>query len=492
MLAYLLRRMLWMVPTFLGILIINFAVLRMQDVSLAETLVGGGEAGERQADGKQMAAQVQGHLVKLRRTGRDLPALLNTRGFIGPEGIVERLRAAERVGTTKDSDAFRAEVELWSGGSLLVEPLAGVLRDPAQARYHGPAATALTYAMMPIVLPETAERQGVAWVEAARTRIQELERLRVGYRNERGTGFATTDPKVADKVARLLVLVDASPGEWDRSTRRWTALVGETGFTDFFAKLLTGTLYSETRKQPVWDLIAERWQISFTYNFIAIAIGWIGAVLIGIRSARRMNTFEDKATTQVLFLTWSLPSFFVGTLFLHLLCTDHPGGRTAWFPNRGILSPDHAWMSTWEWLKDAAWHATLPLIVLCYGSFTSLSRYMRGSLLDQLGSDYARTARAKGVDEDGVVYRHTVPNSMITMITLGSGLLASLFGGSVIVEQIFSIPGLGQLLLDAAIQRDAPLVMGSTIISVGLLLIGILIADILYAVVDPRVRARYA
>lgn len=491
MLAYLIRRMLWMIPTFLGILMINFAVLRMQDVSLSEALAGGGEAGERNADSKQMAAQIQDYLIKLRRTGRDLPALLNTRGFISKEGALAWLKSAERMIPGKDSEAFRAEVSLWSAGPLLVEPLAEVLRDPALSRYQGPAATALTYTMAPVILSESEGGQGSAWIAAARVRIKELEALRVTYRNDPGRGFTTTDPDPAGKSARLLALIAASADEWERSGRRWTALVAETGFIDFFAKLAGGSLYSETKKRPVWELIGERWQISFTYNFLAIAIGWIGAVLIGIRSARRQNTFEDAATTQSLFLLWSLPSFFVGTLFLHYLCTDHPDGRSAWFPNRGILSPDHEWLSTWEWFMDATRHATLPLVVLCYGSFTTLSRYMRGSLLDQLGSDYARTARAKGVDEDGVVYRHTVPNSMITMITLGSGLLASLFGGSIIVEQIFSIPGLGQLLLDAALQQDAPLVMGSTIVSVGLLLIGILVADILYAVADPRVRARY-
>ena len=116
---------------------------------------------------------------------------------------------------------------------------------------------------------------------------------------------------------------------------------------------------------------------------------------------------------------------------------------------------------------------------------------MRGNLLDQLGSDYIRTARAKGCDETRVVYGHALRNSMITMITLGSTLLAALFGGFIFVESIFSIPGLGLLLLDATRQNDAPLIMGSTIISVVLLLVSILISDILYALVDPRIRGSY-
>jgi len=116
---------------------------------------------------------------------------------------------------------------------------------------------------------------------------------------------------------------------------------------------------------------------------------------------------------------------------------------------------------------------------------------MRANVLEQLNADYVRTARAKGCDEDRIVYRHVTRNSMVTMITLGSGLLSELFGGFVIVEWIFSINGLGSLLIDAALQRDAPLVMGSTLISVVLLLVGILVADICYALVDPRMRSRY-
>jgi len=132
------------------------------------------------------------------------------------------------------------------------------------------------------------------------------------------------------------------------------------------------------------------------------------------------------------------------------------------------------------------------MLVLCYASFTALSRYMRANLLEQFNADYARTARAKGCSEDQVVYRHCLRNSLITMITLGGGLLGELFSGALIVELLFSIPGLGLLLLEAAKANDAPLVMGSTVISVSLLLIGILLADICYALVDPRVRSRYA
>jgi peptide/nickel transport system permease protein len=149
-------------------------------------------------------------------------------------------------------------------------------------------------------------------------------------------------------------------------------------------------------------------------------------------------------------------------------------------------------MPTTTYLLDLLWHAALPLVTLTYASFVALSRYLRADLIEQLHGDYIRTARAKGGDDDRVVYRHALPNSTLTLITLSSGLLAELFSGALLVELIFSINGLGRLLLDAALQQDAPLIMGATVVQVGLLLIGILIADLCYGLADPRIRSRYA
>jgi peptide/nickel transport system permease protein len=306
------------------------------------------------------------------------------------------------------------------------------------------------------------------------------------------TGFIVDDPLAETKRQKLLSIVDdpANAAVFSQDGR-WSAIALRTGFSDFIRRLATGDLYSETRKEYVFTVIADRWGVTFWLNLLSIVIAWAVAVPLGIRSARREGTLEDRGTTNVLFLLWSLPAFFVGTLFLHHLCTAS-GGAKPWFPNAGLSSDGSEWLSTPAYLLDLAWHGFLPLLTLSYASFVSLSRYLRGNLLEQINADYVRTARAKGADDDRLVYRHAFRNSSLTLITLTSGLLASLFGGVLIVELIFSIPGLGSLLLDAAKQQDAPLIMGSTVISVGLLLVGILVADLLYAVVDPRIRGRFA
>jgi ABC-type dipeptide/oligopeptide/nickel transport system permease component len=272
--------------------------------------------------------------------------------------------------------------------------------------------------------------------------------------------------------------------------QRWSATVTDTGFVLFFGRLFSGTLYSHQRDRYVFSLIAERWSVSFTLQFLSILLAWSISLPLGIRMARRLGSKEERLTGGGLFFLWSLPDFFVGALLLHYFCTSTPE-QPAWFPSRGLTSEDAVWLSTPQRLLDLLWHGFLPLIVLSYGSFTVLSRYMRGSVLDQLSADYVRTARAKGCGEDRVLYGHAVRNSLITMITLGSGLLAALFGGFVVVEELFAINGLGRLLLEAARTQDVPLLMGSTVISVVLLLVSILLADLAYAWADPRLRGSY-
>jgi peptide/nickel transport system permease protein len=493
--AYALRRMLWMIPTFLGILVINFGVLRLQGNSLSDQLAsgsGGGGKGAEAGDRKvEVATQsVETWLGRFRRTGNDRPALLNTRGFTSTGTVLERLRATERNPTIDEAKRQRVEIEeLWFQGHFLVEPLAAILADDAQARFHGPASMALSLCAIRPLLPEDLVSMPSSEQSRLRARNEELKRNRISYENRRDGGYVTTDSQAEAKRAAMLAIIRKDAPDFSRDGR-WGALLGETGFTDFMWRLATGNLYSETRKADVFTVIGQRWSVTAWLNLLAIAIGWLVSIPLGVWSARNANTLADRSVTGALFALWSVPSFFVATLMLHHFCTAS-GSEGAWFPNRGLSSPDSLWYSTPRYLLDLLWHAFLPLVCLTYGSFTSLSRYMRANVLEQLNSDYVRTARAKGVDEDTVVWSHATRNSMVTMITLGAGLLASLFGGFVFIEYVFSIPGLGTLMLEAAKQQDAPLLMGTTVISVLLLLVGILIADLLYAVADPRIKARY-
>lgn len=488
--AYLIRRLLWMIPTILGVLVINFAFLRMGDDPLSGDLAGAADE-DGAMDPELVATSVREKLSRARRTGRDLPALINLRGFTDRAEVVEWLRGLVRGPEVEESERLGKERELWLMGRYAVEPLYRVLADENLRELHGPASFAFAFTAYRPLNSEDAERMTTADRRRIQNRNAALRKVRIDFRNTVQAGVEIIDPAHEEKLDRIRAFWQRYGGDYRVTTaERWGAILWDTGFVDIMGKLFTGRLYSFEHKRHVFDLIMERWYVTFTLQLLAIALAWSVSIPVGIRSARRQGTLEDQVTTNSLFLLWSMPEFFVGSLALFYLCTD-TSTSLALFPNRGLSSEGSVWMSTPRYLLDVMWHGFLPLMVLSYNSFTALSRYMRGNMLDQITSDYVRTARAKGADENRVIYGHALRNSMVTMITLGSGLLSALFGGFIVVEYIFSINGLGTLLLEAARAQDAPLVMGSVIISVVLLLVSILIADILYAVVDPRIRSRY-
>lgn len=494
--AYALRRMLWMIPTFLGILVINFGVLRLQGNSLSDQLASGsggggkgGEAGERKVEAATQS--VETWLGRFRRTGNDRPALLNTRGFTSQATVLERLRATERGPKVDEAKRQRTEIEdLWFQGHFLVEPLAAILADDAQARFHGPASMALSLCAMRPLLTEDLVSMPSGEQSRLRARNEELKRNRIIYENRREGGYVTTDPQAAAKRTAMLEIIRRDAADFGRDGR-WGALLGETGFTDFMWRLATGNLYSETRKADVFTIIGQRWSVTAWLNLLAIAIGWLVSIPLGVWSARNANTLADRSVTGALFALWSVPSFFVATLLLHHFCTAS-GSEGAWFPNRGLSSPDSMWYSTPRYLLDLLWHAFLPLVCLTYGSFTSLSRYMRANVLEQLNSDYVRTARAKGVADLAVVYKHALRNALIPVVTIIALDFGTLFSGALITETIFAYPGMGKLIFDAIMGNDFNLALIALLLATLVTLIGNLLADVAYVALDPRIHFRDA
>lgn len=242
---------------------------------------------------------------------------------------------------------------------------------------------------------------------------------------------------------------------------------------------------SFTDRRPVIDKIVERIPITFTLNIIAIVVSASIAIPLGIYSATHQYTRTDRFTTFVLFVLYSLPDFWIATMAIIFLCG---GDFLAIFPSNGIHSMDYS--STWPlWDKfiDTAWHLILPIIMFTYASLAFTSRQMRGSMLEVIRQDYIRTARAKGLSERTVVYKHALRNSLIPIITLYAGIIPALLGGAIIIETIFSIPGMGQLAWQAILQRDYPLIMADLTIGAVLTMLGILLSDIMYSFADPRI-----
>jgi peptide/nickel transport system permease protein len=238
---------------------------------------------------------------------------------------------------------------------------------------------------------------------------------------------------------------------------------------------------SFSRHQPVFTVLAEGLGNTLLLATAAALVTWLLAIPLGVLAAVRQHSWVDRVLSVVAFVWLSIPEILSGLLLLML------AARTGWFPVGGMRSIDHDELSMWGRTLDLAWHLFLPALVVGLVPLASRMRQMRGSLLDVLRLDFVTTARAKGLDERIVVFKHALRNALNPMITLFGYTLGALVSGSFIVEIIFSWPGLGRITLDAILTQDQYLVMGSVLMASVVLILGNLIADILLAVADPRI-----
>jgi peptide/nickel transport system permease protein len=243
--------------------------------------------------------------------------------------------------------------------------------------------------------------------------------------------------------------------------------------------------YSLKDRQPVWDKIRPRLPITIGIEVASLFVVYLIAIPLGIYSSIRPGSRIDQALTVTSFMLYSLPSFWIAVLLIVFFCG---GDYFAWFPPAGMRSLDFS--PEWSLLRklgDISYHLALPLFVTTLGGYAELSRFMRSAMLENARQDFVRTARAKGVPERTVVLSHMLRNSLIPMVTILAGVLPGLIGGSVIIERIFSIPGIGQLGYEAVLARDYPVILALFATASFLTQLGILLADIALALVDPRI-----
>ncbi len=251
------------------------------------------------------------------------------------------------------------------------------------------------------------------------------------------------------------------------------------------ARLDFGRSFSPDRR-PVADKIAERLPVTLALNVSSLAIIFAVSLPIGIISAVRAGGLFDRFSTVILFIGFAAPSFWLALLAMRFFGVD-----LGLLPISGLTSLNYDSLSFGGKIADLARHLVMPLIISTIGSLAGLSRYMRSNMLEVLRQDYLTTARAKGLPERTVIVRHGLRNALIPVITILGLSVPGLIGGSVIMESIFAIPGLGQLFYGAVMSRDYPLVMGALVIGAVLTLLGNLLADLGYAWVDPRVRDNF-
>lgn len=234
--------------------------------------------------------------------------------------------------------------------------------------------------------------------------------------------------------------------------------------------------------RPVIEKIWERLPPTLVLNLASLVLALLLAVPLGLYSAVRQYSLFDKVGGTFLYMLYSLPEFWVAILLIMIF-----GVKLGALPTHGMESIGARELGFFPYLWDRILHMILPTLCLTYGSLAYLSRFVRGSTLEVIRQDYIRTARAKGLDDARVVYRHVFKNTLIPVLTLLGILLPTLISGSIILEKIFSWPGIGQLFFEAVFSRDYPTVMGLSFLTAVLVLLSTLVADLLCAWADPRI-----
>ncbi len=238
-----------------------------------------------------------------------------------------------------------------------------------------------------------------------------------------------------------------------------------------------------TDRRPVADKILERLPITILLNVLSMLLIFIVAIPLGVLSAVRQDSLFDRVAGVVVFIGFAVPTFWLALLLMILF-----GVHLGWLPISGIRSLNSEYLPPGMALWDLIRHLILPVLLAAFGGLAGLSRYMRANMLEVIRQDYILTARAKGLSERVVIYRHALRNALLPVITILGLSVPGLIGGSVIFETIFAIPGMGQLFYMAVMARDYPVVMGILFIGAVLTLFGNLIADVSYALADPRIR----
>ncbi len=235
--------------------------------------------------------------------------------------------------------------------------------------------------------------------------------------------------------------------------------------------------------RPVMEKIGERLPLTIGMNIASLLLTLLVAIPVGVLSAWKQGSFFDRGMTVLVFLGFAMPGFWLALLLMLHLGLEHQ-----WLPISGLTSLDFESFSRWEKLVDIGSHLILPITVITVGSVAGMSRFMRASMLEVLRQDYILTARAKGLPTRLVIFRHALRNALLPVITLLGLSVPGLIGGSVIIETIFALPGLGQLFYTAVMARDYPLIMGNLVLGAILTLAGNIAADIGYGLADPRIR----
>ncbi len=481
--TYALRRLLLMIPTFFGISLLIFLVL-----NLAPGRPGAQDQSADVASDARGEATQESYKIFREQFNLDKPILFNTRFSLTAEDLRPLLELVAEVREGTIAERLRAREELEDLGNYAVPGLIEILgstsapelrplRDTVAYFLRLDAPRRLRDPFNPAPSDETRRYNEVVDTErAALTQLRyafeapEAEKRKVvtAWQQWYERVKHRFDYELADEI-RIFFLDTRFAKYWSNLAR-----------LDFGVSLAT--------REPVVRTLLSKLKYSLSLSLISLLLAYAIAIPLGVFSAVNKDSRGDRSVTVLLFMLYSLPTFFVATLLLFFFSEGSDYAALRIFPTGGFQSQNFSDLTTFEKLGDVLWHLVLPVGCMTYGSLAALSRYMRSGLLEVIQADYIRTARAKGLPERVVIGKHALRNGLLPILTLLAGLLPAVLGGSVIIEFIFGIPGIGQWSIESIYQRDYNVIMGVQLLSSLLTLFGILFTDLAYALVDPRIR----
>ena len=459
--TYLLRRLAAFVPTLFLITVLVFGVVNAVP-AVPQNLSEGQDSGKLR----------ESYAIFHRQFSLDLPVFLNLRHAVGAEEIRVLL---EQIASEGERVGAKASTELTELGRHAVRPLLHLAGDEAESN---------------------------EWRERAFRWLDRLarQRSRPGDGAERAR-WKSEENRIIDRLgatedpAAPLPQMTSNWHGWyaERAERfepslpeRVRITMLETRFAVYLGNLLRLDLgVSMANMQPILPTLLNRLQHTFLISLLAILLAYFLSIPLGVLTAVLRGSPFERALSIGLFALYSLPTFFAATLLLRFFSIGDPFD---WFPVGDVRTlKGFAEMSGLEQFLDRAHHLVLPVFCLTYGSLAVLSRFARNSLLEVLGSDFVRTARAKGLGERTVLFRHGLRNALLPLLTLMGNILPAVFSGAVIVEIIFDIPGMGSYIYQAILAQDYNVIMATTLIAAVLTLVGFLLSDLAYALADPRI-----
>ena len=493
MLRYLIKRILVFIPTLIAISLLGFVIMVSAPGDPVERMVvaatSGGEVGTQSANATEQKKFWN------KKLGLDLPIFYFSISSMAQSDTLYRVydknerksleRLANKYGNWEALSHYyskldvlnKAHVGMRIDTSVVDSAIVSIAKEDVNTSYFESSSLKGAYSKLVI--------------EAKLGNLEELYGTKpymsqfVGPLNEAKQAFADLQTN-ATPWKKYVPVVNFYP---KNQYHRWifgdgNALTGKgSEFTKGIVRGDFGTSY--TTKMPVSDVILSKFFWSFFFTMVAVTLGYLVSIPLGIYAAVHKDSKFDKITTVILFMLYSPPSFWIATMALMTFANPDV---IYWFPASGVepLVMDEnmgffaRWMARWPYL-------VIPTFAYTYSAFAFLSRTMRVSMLEIVNQDYIRTARAKGLSDSVVIWKHGLRNALLPIITVFANIFPVAIGGSVVLEVIFTIPGMGNEMFNAIVNQNYPMIITVLTITGVLTLVGYLVSDILYAVVDPRI-----